>query len=264
MTVTLRIKEASLLLEFLTLATHCMSGSMENTMRTGIINEFVHETDMVAMMRRAHGHCQNPASVTFSMLSLAMHFHGWLSFFITLYYKDVDITKRLDYSFATAVLGFSLIVSILRTFDVRVEAARVMVSAPVLALVTTHVLYINFYKIYYVPFFSSTFSVSLMLFTCWNMIVCVVMGTAQIFLWARWAAVSRHPSNWKLWVVVIASGLAMLLEIYDFPPYGGYFDAHSIWHLATVPLTILWWSFIRDDAEFRTSSLLKKSKTKAK
>ncbi|KAL0687999.1 hypothetical protein Bca4012_087676 [Brassica carinata] len=160
---------------------------------------------------------------------------------------DVDITKRLDYSSAIAVLGFSLIVSILRTFDVRVEAARVMVSAPVLALVTTHVLYINFYKLYY----------------GWSMIVCVAMGVAQLFLWARWAAVSRHPSNWKLWVVVIASGLAMLLEIYDFPPYGGYFDAHSIWH-ATVPLTILWWSFIRDDAEFRTSSLLKKSKTKAK
>ena len=55
----------------------------------------------------------------------------------------------LDYSFAIAVLGFSLIVSILRTFDVRVEAARVMVSAPVLALVTTHVLYINFYKLDY-------------------------------------------------------------------------------------------------------------------
>ncbi|CAN6860773.1 unnamed protein product [Brassica oleracea] len=153
-----------------------------------------------AMMRRAHGHCQDPASVTFSVLSLAMHFHGWLSFFITLYYKDVDITKMLDYSSAIAVLGFSLIVSILRTFDVRVEAARVMVSAPVLALVTTHVLFRFSYA----------------------------------------------------------------LQIYDFPPYGGYFDAHSIWHLATVPLTILWWSFIRDDAEFRTSSLLKKSKTKAK
>ncbi|WZZ85098.1 hypothetical protein YC2023_113677 [Brassica napus] len=93
-----------------------------------------------AMMRRAHGHCQDPASVTFSVLSLAMHFHGWLSFFITLYYKDIDITKRLDFSSAIAVLRFSLIVSILRTFDVRVEAARVMVSALVLALVTTHVL----------------------------------------------------------------------------------------------------------------------------
>ncbi|KAL0787904.1 hypothetical protein Bca101_004150 [Brassica carinata] len=176
MTVTLRIKEASLLLEFLTLTTHCMSGSMENTM----------ETDMVAMMRRAHGHCR--PRHTFSVLSLAMHFHGWLSFFITLYYKDVDIIKRLDYSSAIAVLGFSLIISILRTFDVRVEAARVMVSAPVLALVTTHVLYINFYKLDY----------------GWNIIACVAMGVAQLFLWARWAAVSRHPSIWKLWVVVIA------------------------------------------------------------
>ncbi|WZZ53246.1 hypothetical protein YC2023_053353 [Brassica napus] len=59
-------------------------------------------------------HCQDPASVTFSVLSLAMHFHGW----------DVDITKRLDYSSAIVVLGFSLIVSFLRTFDIRVEAAR--------------------------------------------------------------------------------------------------------------------------------------------
>uniref|UniRef100_A0A0D3CIY7 Post-GPI attachment to proteins factor 3 n=1 Tax=Brassica oleracea var. oleracea TaxID=109376 RepID=A0A0D3CIY7_BRAOL len=156
--------------------------------------------------------------------------------------RDVDITKRLDYSSAIAVLGFSLIVSILRIFDVQVEAARVMVSAPVLALVTIHVLYINFYKLDY----------------GWNMIVCVAIRVAQLFLWARWAVVSRHPSNWKLWVVVIDS------EIYDFPPYGSYFDAHSIWHLATVPLTIRWWSFIRDDAEFRTSSLFKKSKTKAK
>ncbi|KAL0669564.1 hypothetical protein Bca4012_032268 [Brassica carinata] len=32
-------------------------------------------------------HCQDPASVTFSVLSLAMHFHGWFSFFIKLYYK---------------------------------------------------------------------------------------------------------------------------------------------------------------------------------
>ncbi|KAF2598809.1 hypothetical protein F2Q68_00011979 [Brassica cretica] len=380
--VTTKIKKASLLFELLALATRCISGSMDNTL----------ESDMVAMMRRSGGHCQEPASVAFSVLSLAMHFHGWLSFFITLYYKlplkqdkyvtvscpwtlgsgvqfstlgmltsqrgwtthlhwhrihlknlccsggdckihgwnmivcvamgvaqlfvwarwaavsrhpsnwklwwfkiddsdlknkggkptirvsnvghalhvwlsgeyhgnehgshdekspwslsgsclcfhtrDVDITKRLDYSSGIAVLGFSLIVYILRTFDVRVEATRVMVSAPVLALVTTHVLLEH---------------------DC----VCA-MGVAQLFLWARWAAVSRHPSNWKLCVVVIASGLAMLLEIYDFPPYGGYFDAHSIWHLATVPLTILWWSFIRDDAEFRTSSLLKKSKTKAK
>uniref|UniRef100_A0A0D3CRT8 Post-GPI attachment to proteins factor 3 n=1 Tax=Brassica oleracea var. oleracea TaxID=109376 RepID=A0A0D3CRT8_BRAOL len=156
---------------------------------------------------------------------------------VALHLQDVDITKTLDYLTAIAILGFSLIVSILRTFDVRVEAARVMVSPPVLAFVTSHII---------------------SMFTGWNMIVCVAMGVAQIFLWARWAAVSRHPSNWKLWVVVIASCLAMVLEIYDFPLR---MKAHSIWHLATVPLTVLWWSFIRDNVEFRTSSLLKKSKT---
>lgn len=63
--------------------------------------------------------------------------------------RDVDLTERLDYSSAVAVLGFSFIVSILRTFDVRVEATRVMVSAPILAFVTTHILYINFYKLDY-------------------------------------------------------------------------------------------------------------------
>lgn len=52
----------------------------------------------------------------------------------------------------------------------------------------------------------------------------------------------------------------MILETYDFPPYKGYVDAHALWHATTIPLTFLWWSFIRDDAEFRTSALLKKVK----
>ncbi|KAL0656542.1 hypothetical protein Bca4012_077126 [Brassica carinata] len=168
--MALRIKKESLMFELLALATRCISGSMDNTL----------ESDMVAMMRRSGGHCQEPASVAFSVLSLAMHFHGWLSFFITLYYKDVDITKRLDYSSEIVFLG---IVSILRTFAVRVETARFMVYAPVLAVVTSHILYLNFYKLDY----------------GWNMIVCVAMGVAQLFVWARWAAVSRHSSNWKLW-----------------------------------------------------------------
>ncbi|KAH0921800.1 hypothetical protein HID58_021818 [Brassica napus] len=140
--MTLRIKKTSLLLELLALATRSMSGSMENTLLPP-------KNDKTA--RR----------VTIN--------------------TDVDITKTLDYSSAIAILGFSLIVSILRTFDVRVEAARVMVSPPVLAFVTSHII---------------------SMFTGWNMIVCVAMGVAQLFLWARWAAVSRHPSNWKLWVVV--------------------------------------------------------------
>lgn len=94
--------------------------------------------------------------------------------------------------------------------------------------------------------------------------VCVVMAVAQLLIWAVWAGITRHPSRWKLWLVVVGGGLAMLLEIYDFPPYEGFLDAHAVWHATTIPLTYIWWSFIRDDAEFLTSNQVKKLAKKAK
>lgn len=94
----------------------------------------------------------------------------------------------------------------------------------------------------------------------WNMKVCVVMAVAQLLIWAIWAGISRHPSRRKVWLVVIRGGLAMLLEIYDFPPYQGFIDAHALWHATTVPIAYIWWSFIRDDAKYRTSVHVKKVK----
>ncbi|XP_058085205.1 uncharacterized protein LOC131232750 [Magnolia sinica] len=223
---------------------------------------------------------QEPVSVALSAFNLAMQFHGWMSFFVLLYYKlplrpqnrktyyeytglwhiygllamnswfwsavfhsrDVDLTEKLDYSSAVALLGYTLIITVLRTFNVRDEAVRVTVAAPLIAFVTTHILYLNIYKLDY----------------GFNMKVCVIMGLAQLLLWAFWAALTGHPSRFKLWAVVFGGGLAMLLEIYDFPPYQGYVDAHALWHAATVPLTYLWWSFVKDDAEFRTSNLINK------
>ncbi|KAI3933448.1 hypothetical protein MKX01_022027 [Papaver californicum] len=61
----------------------------------------------------------------------------------------MDLTESLDYSSVVALLGFSLIVAILRTFTVRDEASRVMVAANLIAFVTTHILYISFYKFDY-------------------------------------------------------------------------------------------------------------------
>ncbi|KAL9269557.1 Post-GPI attachment to proteins factor 3-like protein [Drosera capensis] len=224
---------------------------------------------------------QEPVSVAFSALNLAMHFHGWISFFILIYYKlalddnrkafyeftglwhiygmlamnswfwsavfhsrDVDLAEKLDYSSAVALLGYSLILAILRVFNVKIEAARVMISAPLIAFTTTHILYLNFYTLDYGL----------------NMKVCVTMAVVQLLLWFFWAAITRHPSRWKLMVVVVGGALAMLLEIYDFSPYKGLVDAHALWHATTIPLTYLWWSFIKDDAEFRTLVQTKKTK----
>ena len=93
-----------------------------------------------------------------------------------------------------------------------------------------------------------------------NMKVCLTMGIAQLLLWTVWAGVTHHPSRWKLWVVVVGGALAMFLEIYDFPPYWGFVDAHAVWHALAIPFTYLWWSFVKDDSEFRTSALMKKVK----
>ncbi|CAH1446828.1 unnamed protein product [Lactuca virosa] len=61
-------------------------------------------------------------------------------------FRDVEMTEKLDYSSLAAVIGFSLIVSILRAFIIKSEATRVMVAAPLIAFVTTHIFYLNCYQ----------------------------------------------------------------------------------------------------------------------
>lgn len=63
--------------------------------------------------------------------------------------RDVKFTESLDYSSAVGLLGYSLILAIIRTGSLRIEAARVMVAAPIIAFVTTHILYLNLYKFDY-------------------------------------------------------------------------------------------------------------------
>jgi hypothetical protein len=62
-------------------------------------------------------------------------------------YSNTSWTEALYFSSAAAFLGYSLILAILRTLNLRDEASRVMVAAPILAFVTTHVLYLNFYEL---------------------------------------------------------------------------------------------------------------------
>ncbi|XP_068669706.1 uncharacterized protein [Aristolochia californica] len=223
---------------------------------------------------------QEPVSVALSALTLATHFHGWLSFFVLLYYKlplrpdskktyyeysgfwhiygllamnswfwsavshsrYCDLTQKLDYSSAIALLGYSQILAIIASFNVVNAAARVMVAAPFIAFVTTHILYLNLHKL----------DLGL------NSKVIAIMGVVQLIMWVVWAGVHRHPSRIKLWVVVVGSLFALILDVYDFPPYEGYVDAHALWHATAVPLGYLWWSFVRDDAELRTSKLVRK------
>ncbi|KAJ0457098.1 hypothetical protein HanIR_Chr15g0769981 [Helianthus annuus] len=231
-------------------------------------------------LQRAFG-IEEPVAVALAALNLAVQFHGWVSFFILVNYKlplsstrrtyyeytglwhiygtlmmnflcwsavyhsrDVEMTERLHYSSAAAILGYSVIVAILRAFSLRSEAARVMVAAPVIAFVTTHILYLNCYQ----------FDYGL------NVKVCVAMAVVQLIVWVVWASVSNHPSRSKIWFVAIGKGLVIFFLIYDFPPFRGFLDAHAVSHAIAIPVSYIWWGFIHDDSEYRTSALLKKTK----
>ncbi|MCO5559089.1 hypothetical protein L7F22_012681 [Adiantum nelumboides] len=222
---------------------------------------------------------QEPASVVFSIANLVMHLEGLLSFlslvlsklpqrsqgkrspfyeYSTLWIiyallsinswfwsaifhsRDVVLTEKMDYLSAVSVIGYTLIVAILRTMNAKAEATRVMVVSPIVAFLATHMLYLNLFK----------FDYGL------NMKICVFMGVFQLLIWTIWGWLVRHPARFKLWFVVLTGAAAMLLEIFDFPPLWGLFDAHSLWHAVTIPLTYFWWGFIKDDAVFRTNYLI--------
>jgi hypothetical protein len=41
----------------------------------------------------------------------------------------------------------------------------------------------------------------------------------------------------------------MGLELGDFSPLLGHFDAHSLWHFGTAATTLLWYSFLVDEGQ---------------
>ena len=44
--------------------------------------------------------------------------------------------------------------------------------------------------------------------------------------------------------------ISTLLELLDFEPIFGLFDSHSLWHLATAPIHLIWYAFVIKDCEF--------------
>ncbi|KAC9112629.1 hypothetical protein E3N88_46341 [Mikania micrantha] len=174
------------------------------------------------------------------------------------------MTEKLNYSSAAAILGFSLIVAILRAFSVRSEATRVMVAAPLIAFVTTHILYLNCYQFDYGCEFEG---MRLIVDTDKNRVssiptneVCLTLAVAQLLVWVVWAGVSNHPSRWKIRLVSVGECLIVFFQIYDFPPFWGFLDAHGISHAIAIPISYIWWGFIHDDGVYRTTALLKKTK----
>lgn len=93
-----------------------------------------------------------------------------------------------------------------------------------------------------------------------NTKVCTAASLAQFLLWAVWAVMTKHPSCFKILFVIIGNVFSIVLETYDIPPRWGYVDGRVFCVAISIPLTYLWWKFAKEDAEMRTSAIIKKTR----
>lgn len=83
-----------------------------------------------------------------------------------------------------------------------------------------------------------------------HMQTCMIMIVVTTVCWVLWIllpffSIQKFPGrqHWLCLLVQIWFVAAAMLEVFDFPPYWAAFDAHALWHAATIPLGFLWYYF---------------------
>lgn len=204
---------------------------------------------------------QEPFSVVFSLLNFLAHDYGmaklresipatyplrkfyllfgyfglasW-TFSMIFHTRDFSVTEKLDYFGAGASVMYGLYYTPIRIF--RLDRNTAMNNSVMRAwtgvcvtLYLAHISYLSFWRFDYT----------------YNMAANVVVGIIQNLMWS-WFSIARYQKSKKLWAAwpglcVAWIILAMSLELFDFPPWYGMVDAHSLWHLGTVVPTVLWY-----------------------
>ncbi|XP_045515452.1 post-GPI attachment to proteins factor 3 [Pieris brassicae] len=170
----------------------------------------------------------------------------WSTIFHT---KDNYFTEFMDYACALSMVIMLFVAAVLRVFHKRRKLSAVALLATVVYFVE-HVRYLYTGRIDY----------------DYNMLVNICFGVAGSVIWLLWAGIqyiSGRRECWRLVAFTLSSGAALTLELLDFPPLYGW-DAHALWHLATVPLPVLFYRFVIDDLNYLKSNYLKSEKSSLK
>ncbi|KAK8192540.1 hypothetical protein M8818_007710 [Zalaria obscura] len=185
-----------------------------------------------------------PASYTLRKYYIIFGYFGLASWTFSMIFhtRDFGVTEKLDYFAAGASVMYGLYYSPVRIFRLDIDTPRrnSIVRAWTLLCVVlylAHISYLSFWRFDYT----------------YNMAANVVVGIVQNLLWS-WFSVTRYQKTQRIWaawpgMIVAWIILAMSLELFDFPPWGGMIDAHSLWHLGTVIPTIWWYNFLIKDAQ---------------
>lgn len=182
-----------------------------------------------------------PASYPYRRYYIWMTYFGTLAWvFSALFHtRDFLLTERLDYFAAGASVLYGFYYTPIRVFSLATRA-----SPSALRLWTTFCILLYVFHVSYLTLWRWDYT--------YNISANVIVGVTQNSLWS-WFSIQRYRKlkrGWAAWPGLITAWifLAMSFELLDFPPMGGWVDAHSLWHLGTVGPTVWWYSYLIKDA----------------
>ncbi|CEP15601.1 hypothetical protein [Parasitella parasitica] len=173
----------------------------------------------------------------FMLLYTVIGMNAWL--WSTVFHsRDTKFTELMDYFSAALLVLYSLYYAIIRVYRLTRSLFIQALGVLFICLFVAHVGYLTIVTFDYV----------------YNMYANVAVGGCQIAVWLGWFLVqSKQQTVARSYAhLAVISGvgvsLAMCLELFDFFPLFRVFDAHSLWHLATIPLSIVWYRFLIADS----------------
>ncbi|XP_045491816.1 post-GPI attachment to proteins factor 3 [Colias croceus] len=161
----------------------------------------------------------------------------WSTIFHT---RDNYFTEFMDYVCALSMVMSLFVAAVLRVFHKRKTISGVALLSTLVYFVE-HALYLYTGQIDY----------------DYNMQVNVIFGVLGSVIWLTWAIIQYIAGRRyvrRLILFIILSGVALTLELLDFPPKFGW-DAHALWHLTTAPLPFFFYRFVIDDLNYLKTSV---------
>lgn len=161
--------------------------------------------------------------------------NGWI-WSCVFHARDWLITERLDYFSAVLLVMFSLYSSIIRTLRVDRQKWPIILF-PFAVYYIMHVCYLHFIKFDY----------------SYNMAITAGCGLTFNAIWIIYGLThwNSEPQSRKALLVGVLFTVAGTLEIFDFAPCMDLIDAHALWHLATIPISKIWYDFWCEDVRMR-------------